>query len=148
MNMRILRDLGLSEVELDPGTVLLEEGVKSNNVYVLVSGKVSIKSKGHEIARVDDPGTILGEISVLMGTEPVATAVTVEPSSFYVIEDFLEFIHKHPEASVSVAQILACRLVNMNNHLVFVKEQLVALQDGLKDYVPVFPENFQSDDQA
>mgnify|MGYP002725862295 CR=1 FL=1 len=145
MNMRILKDLGLSEIEFDPGTVLLEEGVKCSNVYVLVSGKVSIKSKGHEIAKVDDPGTILGEISVLMGTEPVATVVTIEPSAFYVIEDFLKFIHKHADACISVAQILACRLVNMNNHLVFVKEQLVALQDGLDGYVPVFPENFQSD---
>lgn len=144
MNIKILQDLGLQEITFDTGTVLIEEGKKNRNVYVLVSGKVAIKSGEHQIATVEDSGTILGEISVLLATEPVATVVTSEPSEFYVIEDFMSFVYEHPDACVSMAQILACRLINMNNQLVFVKDNLAELQNKLKDYVPVFPENFQT----
>ena len=144
MNIKILQDLGLQAVTFDIGTVLIEEGKRNRNVFVLVSGKVMIKSGGHQIAIVEDAGTILGEISVLLAPDPVATVVTTEPSEFYVIEDFMTFVRENSEACVSMAQILACRLINMNNQLVFVKDNLVELQGKLRDYVPVFPENFQT----
>lgn len=143
MNISILAELGFEEVKIDTGSVLIKEGEKTQNVYVLISGKVEITAKTHRIAMVDNPGTILGEVSVLLGTDPVATVTTTESSSFYVIEDFLDFLHAHPDACVSVSQILACRLINMNNHLVHVKEQIDELRKSLDDYVPVFPENFQ-----
>ena len=97
----------------------------------------------HEIAKVDSPGTILGEISVLLNTDPIADVICEERSSFYVVENFMEFISTHPDACVSVAQILACRLINMNNHFVQMKEQLDEMQKALQDYIPIFPENYQ-----
>ena len=144
MNISILRELGIKEVELGPGATLLEEGAKGTNVYVLISGTVRISAKGQQIAMVDGPGTLLGEIATLMGTEHVATAVTVEPCSFYVIQGFMDFILAHPEACVSVAQVLACRLINMNNHLVAIKEQLASMQESVENYIPVFPENLET----
>ncbi len=143
MNIKILEELAVEEVELSTGTVLIREGKLNKNVYVLTQGKVSIQSKDHRIAVVDQPGTILGEISVLLSAPPVATVVTLEDSKFYVVNDFLVFLEKHPQASVSVAQILACRLVNMNNHFVQIKDELAVMQTNLADYVPVFPEHYQ-----
>ncbi|OGV65574.1 MAG: hypothetical protein A3K19_03240 [Lentisphaerae bacterium RIFOXYB12_FULL_65_16] len=143
MNIQILENLGLKEVSFDPGTVIIKTGQRTKNVYVLISGKVSMMVGGHQITAVDSPGTIFGEISALLHTDPVADVVTVERSSFYVVEEFLEFLKKNPEAAVSVAQILACRLINMNNHFVHFKEQINGLQKNLQDYVPVFPENYQ-----
>ncbi|NOY81253.1 MAG: cyclic nucleotide-binding domain-containing protein [Kiritimatiellaeota bacterium] len=143
MNIKVLDDLGLEQVTIEAGTAVLEEGRRTRKVYVLISGSVDIKARKQHLATVDMPGAILGEISALMGTEPVATATTKEDSSFYVIEDFSDFMREHPEACLSVAQILACRLVNMNNHLVHIKEEIAKLQEGLDSYLPVFPENFR-----
>ena len=51
-----------------------------------------------------------------------------------------EVVLEHPEVAVSVAQVLAVRLINMNNHLVHVKDGLSNLQSSLDSYLPVFPE--------
>ena len=141
MNLQILAKLGLDEIVFEPGTVVLREGDLTKKVYVLISGKAVIKAKEKQLAIVDCPGTILGEIGALLGTAPVATVTTVDRSSFYVVNDFMAFLEQHPDACVSVAQVLACRLVNMNNHMVHIKGLIKDLQDGLEDYLPVFPEN-------
>jgi CRP-like cAMP-binding protein len=143
MNIEVLRKLDLEEVDISPDVPLLEEGGHSTKVYILVSGKVKISSKGHELAQVDDVGTVLGEISALLGTTNVATVMTIEKSTFFVVENFQEFVLEHPEVAVSVAQVLAVRLINMNNHLVHVKDELSGLQTSLQNYLPVFPESME-----
>jgi CRP-like cAMP-binding protein len=140
MNIAILENLGLKEVEFDPGTVLIEKDSDQKNVFVLILGTVEVRSGDQRLAVLDGPGTILGEIAILLGSKPVASVVTVEKSSFYVINDFLSFIRENPDACVSVAQVLASRLIATNNHLVFVKEQLQSLQESLRDYLPAFPD--------
>ena len=106
----------------------------------LLDGEVVIKSKGRKIAEVDGAGAILGEISALLSTPHVATVTASRQSTCYVIQDFMKFIFEHPDACVSVAQVLAVRLVNMNNHFVQVKEQIESLQGELENYLPIFPE--------
>ena len=140
MNISILADLGLKEITMDSGTTLIHAGTLNRNVYVLVSGKIRLLTKGYVVSEVDNPGTIFGEVSALLNAETTADVVVAEKSTFYVIEEFLDFIYKHPNACVSVAQILACRLVNMNNHFVYIKDQLALVENNLKEYVPVFPE--------
>ena len=139
MNIDVLRKFNLLEVEIEPSTTLLEEGGRESKVYVLVAGSVKISSKGHELAQVDDVGTILGEISALLGTTNVATVTTLEKSTFFVVENFQQFVLEHPEVAISVAQVLAVRLINMNDHLVHVKDGLSNLQSSLEGYLPVFP---------
>ena len=143
MNISILAELGLQEITMESGTTLIHAGTLNRNVYVLVAGKVRLLAKGHLISEVDVPGTIFGEVSALLNAETTADVVVAEKSTFYVIEEFLGFIHQHPNACVSVAQILACRLVNMNNHFVYIKDQLAMVDHNLKDYIPVFPEQFK-----
>ena len=145
MNVHILEKLGLDQVDVDAESDIIKEGRREPKVFVLISGKVVIKAKDYEIAMIDAPGAIFGEISALMGSTPVATVTTVEPSSFYIIEDFMDFIHKNPEACVAVAQVLACRVVNMNNHLVHIKDEINSLQKGLENYLPIFPERLEAE---
>ena len=57
-----------------------------------------------------------------------------------MVENFQQFVLEHPEVAISVAQVLAVRLINMNDHLVHVKDGLSNLQSSLEGYLPVFPE--------
>ena len=143
MNVKILADIGLEEVGIDAGATILKEGTSGRKVYVLISGAVAVKAKGTQIAAIDDPGAVVGEIAALLGTAHVATVSTMEDSTFYVIEDLIQFVHEHPDAGVSIAQMLACRLVNMNNHFVYIKDQIQRLQANLDSYLPVFPDTPQ-----
>ena len=145
MNVHILEKLGLKQVDVDAGSDIIQEGRREPKVFVLISGKVVIKAKDYEIAVIDAPGAIFGEISALMGSTPVATVTTVEPSSFYVIDDFMDFVYSNPEACVAVAQVLACRVVNMNKHLVYIKDEFSGLQKGLENYLPIFPEQMEAE---
>ena len=140
MNVQLLKKLGLPEVTMEAGAVLLQEGQRENKVFVLLDGEVIIKSKGRKIAEVDGAGAILGEISALLSTPHEATVTAARQSRCYVIQDYMKFIFENPEACVSVAQVLAVRLVNMNNHFVQVKEQIESLQRELENYLPIFPE--------
>lgn len=140
MNLEIMKKLGLEEVTIDAGIALLKQDERASKVYIMVTGKVRVTAKDHEIAVIDDIGTILGEISALLGTDNVATVTTMEPSTFHIVDDFLEFIKENPEVGISVAQLLAVRLINTNNHMVYIKDQLDGLQTNLKNYLPVFSE--------
>ncbi len=138
MNVVLLNDLDLPEVEIIKGEPILRKGDKGIKVYVLLSGCVDIKIGQHLLARESAPGTILGEISALLGTEIVATVTTTENSKFYVIEDFLPFLQEHVQIAVNVAQTLAYRLVYMNEHFVEIRNQITSINDQLSKYLPVF----------
>lgn len=146
MNTKILSDLGMKTTDVDAGTVLIREDSDNSNVYVLVSGKVEVTMRGQTIAVIDKPGAALGQVAVLLGQKPVVTSTTTEPSTFYLVNDFQDFLLKNPDACLSTAQTLAGQMVNSINHMVWMKEQLAELQKGMEVYVPAFPEPEDGDD--
>jgi CRP-like cAMP-binding protein len=140
MNLDLLKKLKTPSVTVNEGAVVLKKGDKGSKVHVLIDGEVVVTAGGHEVARVATPGSVFGEISALLATQNVADVTTTTESSFYVIDDFMGYLKDNSDASVSVAQMLAVRLVNMNNHFVLIKDQLVTVQQNLENYLPVFPE--------
>ncbi len=96
--------------------------------------------RGKTIAVIDRPGVALGQVAVILGKQPVATTTVLEPSTLYVISDFLTFLRENPDACVSTAQELAGQMVSSVNHMVWVKEQLAELQKNMEIYVPAFPD--------
>lgn len=139
MNTKILSDLEFEETEIGAGTVLIREDSDNTNVYILISGKAEVTIRGQTIAVLDAPGTALGQVAVILGKKPVATTTVVEPSSFYVIHDFLAFLKANPDACISTAQTLAVQMVSSLNHMAWMKEQLHELQKTMDVYVPAFP---------
>ena len=138
MNIKLLKKLKLKEVEIKAGEVILEEGHTGTKVYVLLAGGVKITSGAHLIAREDNPGSILGELSALLGTNYVATVSTTVNTKFYVIDKFIDFLQEYPEIAVNVAQTLAYRLVYMNEHFVEIRNKISGINEELSGYLPVF----------
>lgn len=64
------------QVELDPGTVIIEEGARSEEMYVLVEGElvVTTSQAGHvvELARIK-PGEVVGELALLDNAPRIAS---------------------------------------------------------------------------
>jgi CRP-like cAMP-binding protein len=60
------------------GSVILEECQTTGRVYVLVEGHVEVLRGGTQIAVLDEPGSLIGEMSVLLGVPHTATARALE----------------------------------------------------------------------
>jgi CRP-like cAMP-binding protein len=113
---------GLPERTCEAGEILIREGVPGP-LFVLVEGAVEILKGDVRVNLVDEPGAIFGEVSVLLGTPPMATVRAFERSRFHVAEDGLAFISSHPELALAVARLLATRLMGVTSYLVDLKKQ-------------------------
>lgn len=108
------------------GETVLAAGSKTARLLILKSGAVVILKDSIEIARVDDPGAVIGELSALLDWPHTADVRAVEDSQFYVADAAL--LERDPIAVLHVARILARRLVAADTDLVELKKQLQAGQ--------------------
>ena len=111
------------------GETVLSAGLKTDLLLILKKGAVVILKDSIEIARVDQPGAVLGELSALLGQPHTAEVRASEESQFYVADAVL--LDKDPRAVLYVARIMAERLVAADRSLVTLKKQLEAGQSSL-----------------
>ena len=116
---------------LQPGEVLLDEGVTSGCLFVLIDGAVEILKQGIQINVVSDAGAIFGEISLLLGIPHMASVRAVKPSRAHVIPDGAAFLQAHPQLAYHLAQLLAERLHGVTGYLVDLKRQFDDRDDHL-----------------
>ncbi|MCM2283025.1 MAG: cyclic nucleotide-binding domain-containing protein [Bdellovibrionaceae bacterium] len=77
------------------GALIIEEQKPNDSLYFLLSGSVEVMVQGERVAVLDQPGDLLGEMSVITSRPTSATIVALEPTSVYVIgadrlEDLIE----------------------------------------------------------
>jgi CRP-like cAMP-binding protein len=106
------------------GEAVITAGSKSGRLLILKKGAVAILMGSTEIARVKEPGAVLGEISALLDRPHGADVRTLEDSEFYIADATL--LRKDAIAVFQVARILAQRLVAADEGLVELKNQLQA----------------------
>jgi CRP-like cAMP-binding protein len=116
----------LPERCLAAGEILLEEDQRAGVLYFLISGEVEILKRGIEIDCVSEPGSVFGEMSVLLGLPHMATVKALTDSRFYCAQNPSEFSRTHPELYLQVSTLLAQRLQSVTNHLVETRLQLKA----------------------
>jgi CRP-like cAMP-binding protein len=108
------------------GETVLTAGSKSGRLLILKRGAVAILKDSIEIARVEEPGAVLGEISALLEKPHTADVRALEDSQFHVADAAL--LGKDPIVLLHVARILARRLVAADEGLVELKRHLQAGQ--------------------
>ena len=104
------------------GETVFTEGLKTGQLLILKTGAVAIFKDSIAIARVDEPGAVLGEISALLDRPHAADVWVTENSAFYVADAAL--LEKDPTILLHVARILAHRLAAADIGLVELKKQL------------------------
>ena len=55
------------------GEVLLTQGEVGGDLFVLESGRLEVERDGVTIAYIEEPNSLIGEMSVLLGTSASAT---------------------------------------------------------------------------
>ncbi len=108
----------------EAGETVFAEGTKTGRLLILRSGAVAIVKSGTELATVNEPGAVFGELSALLDQPHGADVHTLEASDFYVAE--ATHVLTDPAALVYVTMVLARRLDVANQGLFALKSQLEA----------------------
>ena len=104
------------------GETVLAAGSKSGKLFILKSGAVVVLKDSVELARVDEPGSVFGELSALLDLPHTADVRALEPSEFRVAP--VELLEEDPVALMYVSAILALRLNLANQAVVELKSQI------------------------
>ncbi|MDP9222186.1 MAG: cyclic nucleotide-binding domain-containing protein [Actinomycetota bacterium] len=113
------------------GDVLIEFGASTSRMYVLASGAVTIERDGVPFARIDTPGAVFGEMSVVLGRPATATVRASSDVEVHVITEPEAFLTERPGAALAVLRMTASRLDGMTHYLVDVKRQFAGEEGHL-----------------
>jgi CRP-like cAMP-binding protein len=114
-----------------PGEVVITEGEPAGRLLVLVSGGVVVEHDGVPFARIDHPGAVFGEMSVVLGKPATATVRAEGDVELRVVDDPETFLSEHPGAALAVLRTTAGRLDGLTQYLVDVKRQYADAGDHL-----------------
>jgi CRP/FNR family cyclic AMP-dependent transcriptional regulator len=111
--------------------VLIVDGEPVDELYVLLEGALRIEKSGMPIAVATEPGTCVGEMSLLLGIVATADVVASEPSVVAVIADAPAMLEGESGLPVALARLLATRLHVMTGYLADIKNQYADHEGGL-----------------
>ena len=118
---------GLPSREVEAGGVLVREGERSGALYVLERGALTVARAGVTIAVISAPGSLVGEVAVLVEGNHSATVTATIPSAVRVAEDGEAFLRSSPEITLLVAKEVAHRMQGL---VAYVAELKVQYDDG------------------
>lgn len=119
--LELAADLPL--IDLADGDVLCEEGRVTGSVWVLESGTLAVVKGGQRVNVIDQPGAVIGEVAVMLGTGASASVIATSPCRLRHAADGDEFLHRDASIAVHVAQGLARRLDLVTTYLADLKRQ-------------------------
>ncbi|MFT4588787.1 MAG: CRP/FNR family cyclic AMP-dependent transcriptional regulator [Limisphaerales bacterium] len=119
----------LEATSLERGHDVLRQGERKRQLYVLAKGSVEILKNGQRLCEISEPGSVFGELSVLLKTFHFATVRTLEPSSFYIVDDADTFLAGNPALGLHIARILASRLAKLDSYFADLKREFAELSE-------------------
>lgn len=110
---REIQRLGMltDEIDLPAGRVLMRQGDRGAECFVIVSGSAAVERDG-SLLSTRGAGAILGEIALLDGGPRTATVTLAEPSRLLVLTRgaFHSLMDEFPTVRLAVLETLAERI--------------------------------------
>jgi CRP/FNR family transcriptional regulator, cyclic AMP receptor protein len=114
---------GQPVVHFESGETIIPEGARLGKLFVLIEGQIEVIRKDTQVSYVDEPGSIFGEMSVLLDMPHSATVKALSDVDTYVIDDALRFLESRSEVAIHLATLLARRLYYTTTYLVDLQQQ-------------------------
>ncbi len=92
------------------GSIVINEGVLGSHIYILIDGKIEVTKNDKFIAHINDGGSVLGEISLLLGLPYTATCRSIGETHLYAIQITPRFLEDNPKLLLMIARDLARKL--------------------------------------
>ncbi len=93
-----------------PGMDMIAQGGRTGQLYVLKDGELEVLRDGKHVATIRTPGSVIGEMSVLLDAPQTATVRAVTEVDYYVIDNAIEVLRTHPDWLLQIARLLAQRV--------------------------------------
>jgi len=122
---------GKESVSFEPGEVLIAEGDRDGKLFVLIDGEIEVIRRDTRVTHVDEPGSIFGEMAVLLDMPASATVQALSPARCFVVDDAYGFLEDHPEVALHLASLLARRLYYTTSYLVDLQQQAAGKREDL-----------------
>jgi len=113
------------------GDILIKEGGQEGKLFVLIDGQVEVLRKDTQVSYIDEPGSIFGEMSVLLEMPYSATVKALSTVKAYAIDDAIGFLASKPEIAIYLASLLARRLYYTTSYLVDLQQQAAGKREDL-----------------
>jgi len=111
-------------VDYNEGDIILKDGEIGKGFCILESGSVEVIREGKTLGEIDQPGSIFGELSEILGLKRDATIRAKTPTKVRHLEESIEkIVSKNPSVSVKLIKTLGKRLYRMNR---LVSKEMVA----------------------
>ena len=104
------------------GETIMTDGSKTGRLFILKRGAVAVLKNSAELARVDQPGAVFGELSALLDQPHLADVRALQDSNFHVAD--VTLLGKEPVLLLAVSRILARRFVIAHESLVALKNEI------------------------
>ena len=114
---------GQPVVHFNSGETIIPEGARLGKLFILIDGQIEVIRKDTQVSYVDEPGSIFGEMSVLLDMPHSATVKALSAVNTYVIDDALRFLESRSEVAIHLATLLARRLYYTTTYLVDLQQQ-------------------------
>jgi CRP/FNR family transcriptional regulator, cyclic AMP receptor protein len=113
----------LPELELAVGDAVVLEGDRGGGLWVLVSGALGVWSGDEVVGAITRPGALVGEVSLLLGTDQWATVRATAASRVRYAADGAALLSGNPDVITEVAIGLAHRLTSVTAYLADLEHQ-------------------------
>ena len=105
------------------GDTLLASNTRSGKLIFLETGTLAVVRDGVTITRIRQPGSVFGEMSLLLDVPHTADVVALTPVRCRIVENAAAVLMAQPPMLAYVAAIVAHRLNAATRYLVDVKSQ-------------------------
>ena len=113
---RDLQEIGMlaDEVDVPAGQVLMRQGDRAGEFFIVVDGSLVVEQDGRRIATLG-PGDFAGEIGLVDEGPRTATVTADTPARLLVVghQAFHTLLDTHPAIQIEVLQALARRVRNL-----------------------------------
>jgi CRP-like cAMP-binding protein len=119
LDARELDAVGVTATELEygPGTVLMREGERPHEMFVMIEGQVEVTKDGEHVADVG-AGGFVGEMALLANTTRNSTVTTKTDSVVLHIDgrEFGTLLGNVPTIAAKMLPVVASRVVENSDH--------------------------------
>jgi len=117
------------EKDFQAGDIVCREGDSGEYIYILKKGSLGVYKNDNLVSQYEIPGTILGEISIILGESRTASIKALTPSTVSVIRLSLkDLVRNFPSFTVRILKTLAERLKDTTEEL-----SLIMVDDQMED---------------
>jgi CRP/FNR family cyclic AMP-dependent transcriptional regulator len=112
------------EQTYETGDTVFRQGDESVSLYVLLEGSTAVVEDGVVLATIDEPGSIVGEMSALLQVPRTADLRAETKCRLQVVSNPEQWLRQNPDRCVDLARMLADRLHEMDLRFLEARREL------------------------